>query len=133
LSDELVQLLLKAIAPKRGDRFTTAAEFLTAISAIDSLRQTEEAELESLVDESTSIEIADRSQAISILQIQDLSIEIAEVPQPQLSISAINSDIPVIESAALTSVKNNFQTTLFEGLSPVSSPQSLSDRDCWVR
>jgi serine/threonine protein kinase len=129
LSDELVQLLLKAIAPKRGDRFTTAAEFLAAISAIDSLRQTEESESEILVHESTSIEIANRSQAISTIQIQDLSIEIAEVPQPQLSISVINSDIPVIESAALISVKNNFQTTLFEGLSPVSSPQSLSDRD----
>jgi serine/threonine protein kinase len=129
LSDELVQLLLKVIAPKRGDRFTTAAEFLSAISAINSLRQTGESESENIVYESTSIEIVDPYQVLSIPQVQDLSLEIVEIPESQLAISEIISNTLVVESTALTSVKTNFQTSLFEGLSPDFSPGSFSTQD----
>ncbi len=43
LSDELVQILVRAIAPKRVDRFSSATEFLNAISSLPSLRKPEEA------------------------------------------------------------------------------------------
>jgi serine/threonine protein kinase len=46
LSDQLVQVLFKVIAPKRSARFTTAAEFLDAITALTSLRKVEEEETE---------------------------------------------------------------------------------------
>ncbi len=42
LSEELVQLLMRAIAPKRTDRFASAEEFEDAIAALPSLRKREE-------------------------------------------------------------------------------------------
>jgi serine/threonine protein kinase len=129
LSDELVQLLLKAIAPKRGDRFTTAAEFLAAISAIDSLRQTGESESEGIAYESTSIETVDRSQALSVPQVQGLPLEIIEVPRSQPTVSEIISYTPAIESTTLASAKTNFQISPFEGLSSEFLPYSFSDRN----
>jgi len=39
LSQELVELLLKAIAPNRSDRFTSAETFATAITQLQNLRQ----------------------------------------------------------------------------------------------
>jgi serine/threonine protein kinase len=44
LSDELVQVLLKAIAPKRSDRFASAQEFLNTIETLSTLRKLEGAE-----------------------------------------------------------------------------------------
>ncbi|MBW4641843.1 MAG: protein kinase [Goleter apudmare HA4340-LM2] len=42
LSDELVQLLMRAIAPKRANRFTSAVEFLKAIDDLSCLRKSTE-------------------------------------------------------------------------------------------
>jgi serine/threonine protein kinase len=41
LSPELVQLMLKAIAPTRSDRFASAAEFLKALESLPFLRQSD--------------------------------------------------------------------------------------------
>jgi serine/threonine protein kinase len=132
LSDELVQLLLRAIAPKRGDRFKTAAEFLEAIATVGSLRKTGEAEPVNPVNEFTLIEIANQPQAIALLPVQGTPLEKVETQQkPQLpvSIPATSNYIPVVNPIASIAAENNIQTALFERLSPLPSPQSLSDRD----
>jgi serine/threonine protein kinase len=51
LSQELVQLLIKAIAPKRAERFTSAAEFLESITSLPSLRKAVEQPLPLTTDE----------------------------------------------------------------------------------
>jgi serine/threonine protein kinase len=39
LSQKLVEVMLKSIAPKRGDRYASAAELLKALGAVTTLRQ----------------------------------------------------------------------------------------------
>jgi serine/threonine protein kinase len=81
LSDELVQVLLKAIAPKKEDRFATAVEFLGAIVALISLRKAEELESITLPNEliSNNTEIEDQSQMLVTLSVE-LPVE-ASLPE----------------------------------------------------
>jgi serine/threonine protein kinase len=54
LSDELVQLLMRSLAPKRADRFTSAAEFLQAIDNLSCLRKSTEQPQNLNIDQSIS-------------------------------------------------------------------------------
>jgi serine/threonine protein kinase len=110
LSDELVQVLLRAIAPKRNERFASATEFLEAIAAISSLRKTEAQiegiQLPALLNDSTSAnsEITDEPQAIvAMLPTEVAPLEQPELVKPQFSFSAAEAkDIkPAMDSGAI--------------------------------
>ncbi|XHX78438.1 MAG: protein kinase [Stenomitos frigidus ULC029] len=134
LSDELVQILLRAIAPKRSERFATAVEFLETITALNSLRKPEEVEPAALLIDPifNHADITDRPQAISTA----LPTEIIPSEQPKASefqladstneASAYASAIHVVE---LIAAENSVQTALFDRLPPAPSAQSSSGRD----
>ena len=135
LSNELVQILFRAIAPKRSERFATAVEFLEAITALSSLRKPEEVEpaatlvIESIFNNST---VADRPEAISTA----LPTGIVPSEQPKASefqlvdsTSEASSYASAIHVAEPIAEENPVQTALFDRLPPISSSQSSSDRD----
>lgn len=139
LSDELVQILLKAIAPKRSDRFATAVEFLEALATLSSLRkadETEEGESATLLHDpiSNNSDMADSPSAIVTLPV-NLPREIAlseqpETLQPQLaSPSAEAVDYAsVVSLGESIAAESSVQTSLFNHL-PAVPPQSLSGGD----
>ncbi|MHC0068698.1 methylation-associated defense system protein kinase MAD6 [Nostoc sp. UIC 10890] len=59
LSDELMQVMMRAIAPQRTERFTDAAEFLQAINNLSCLRKSEP---RSLSSEIKSVQIFSKSR-----------------------------------------------------------------------
>jgi serine/threonine protein kinase len=139
LSDELVQVLLKAIAPKRSDRFTTALEFLEAVAALSSLRksetQHEETELATPLNDSifNSSDIAVLPQA-SVSMPVELLVEIAPSKQPEASRPQSANSIAetiiytsAVHSAGSIAAENTAQTTLFDRLSQGLLTQSYGD------
>jgi serine/threonine protein kinase len=110
LSEELAQLLVKAIAPKQFERFTCAKEFLDAISfgsasriaALPSLKKTEERLLE------TPVTTLEESKTI-----EATNLEIA-IPETQLGLNTLSiPSSPPIEPA---------KKSIFDFFAPVVSP-----------
>ncbi len=143
LSDELVQVLLKAIAPKRSDRFATAAEFLDAIAVLNSLRKVEEAEAVELAalshdptsDDLDDSKITDRPQAIAQM-LTESQTEVAPSeqpetfkPQPVNLVDKTVSYASAANSGGLIAAEKNVQEALFDRLPLTPSLQSLFDQD----
>jgi len=139
LSDELVQILLKVIAPKKGDRFATAVELLEAIAALSSLRKIEGSEeVEPAAPLSDPIfnnsDIANPAQSIVALPVElpvEISLEQPEISKPQSgnSIAEAIDYASVAHLGGLIAAESSVQITLFDRLPPLSSAQSLSDGD----
>jgi serine/threonine protein kinase len=143
LSDELVQVLLKTIAPKRSDRFATTAEFLDAIAALNRLWKPEEAEAVELVELPNPSNVNDSSNLETIVQSQ----EIAPLPvesQTEATLSEQPERVEVqpanftAKTAGYTSeahpgrliaAEKSTEATLFDRLLLTSSPQSTLARD----
>jgi serine/threonine protein kinase len=107
LSEELVQLIVKAIAPKQSERFTCAKEFLDASAALPSFKKTEERLLE------TSVTTLEESKTI-----EAPNLEIA-IPETQLSSNTLSiPSSPPIEPA---------KKSIFDLFAPVAS---LPNPDC---
>jgi len=123
LSDELVQVLLKAIAPKSRDRFTTAVELLEAIAALSSLRKPEAVEeVEPVILIAPVSPVAQPAEVIALEQLEDSKSQLA----------------PLTETSSYTSVgsvwkpiaaESTVQTTLFDRLPPDPPAQSSPDQD----
>lgn len=135
LSDELVQILLKAIAPNKEDRFTTAVEFLEAIVALGDLRKAEEPDSTLLITEliSNNSAVEDQSQATA------LSVELpVETPLPEqpggFELQSTTST-PETSGYRVTSLKepiaaaSSNQATRFDRLPPMPPTQFVPDRD----
>ncbi|MEH2258675.1 serine/threonine-protein kinase [Nostoc sp.] len=75
LSDELVQLLMRTIAPKRSNRFTSAAEFLKEIDGLYCLRK--------------STEQAQRVNIEKTMQFDEVKMQLQEVVQAAVSPSVV--------------------------------------------
>ncbi len=108
LAQELVHLLMKAIAPKRADRFVSAAEFLAAISSLRSLRrpiEQSEQNVEQVLppapnEPDTEAPIRETSEAIT-----DVAVETLEADQARFNLfdspltanqSQPNPDKPIV-------------------------------------
>jgi len=138
LSNELVQILLKVIAPQKSDRFATAVEFLEAIANLSSLRKIEEAEEAkpaALLSDpiSNNSEVANLSPEIVTLT-EGLPVESASLEQPDSfkmqpanSIAEAVSYASVVDLGGLVAAESSVQTTLFDRLPPVPPTQSVSD------
>lgn len=146
LSNELVQVLLKAISPRRSDRFATTAEFLDAIETISNLWEAEEAEAIESVERSnhsTTNDVSDSSDLETTVQSQG----IAPVPielQPETTLPG-QPEIVEVQPANLTTktadytseahpdsliaAEKSIGATLFDRLPLTSSPQSWLGRD----
>jgi len=138
LSNDLVQVLLKAIAPKSSDRFTTAAEFLEAIAALCNLRkaeEVEEAEPVALLSDpiSNTLEITDLPQVISTTLPVAQPAEVVYPEQPNAlksqladSVAETSDYASVVYKVNPIAAESKTQTTLFDRLPPSLSP---SDQD----
>lgn len=153
LSDELVQILLKAISPKRSDRFATAVELLDAIAAVSNLWTSEEAEAVELVELPNPSTVDDSSTLETIVQSQEIVPVLIELPieEPQEEESQTEVTLPkqpemvelqpanfttkttgytsATHLGRLIAAEKSTEATLFDRLPLTSSPQSESGRD----
>lgn len=135
LSDELVQILLKAIAPNKEERFTTAVEFLEAIVALDNLRKAEEPDSTLLLSEliSNSLEIEDQSQATALSV--ELPVETSLPEQPRSFELQSTTSTPETSGYKVTHLKepiaaaSSNQATWSDRLPPMPPTQFVPDRD----
>lgn len=134
LSDELVQVLLKAISPKKEDRFATTVEFLEAIVALSSLRKAEEPDSTTLPSEltSNSAEIEDQSQTLVTLPVE-LPVEAS--PLEQLGSSEFESTNSTFETSGRgiaspsIAAENSVQSLWLDRLPPLPPTHCVSDKD----
>lgn len=142
LSHELVQFLTKAIAPRRSERFSSAAEFLDAIASLGSLEalepQPEESEEEAELGEYNSemldgsdpdsSEIANQNQAISPnspVAVTPSDPTPATTPEPS-QVAKVN--VTPSNPMEVTVVGNKNYVDLFERLSSTSLDQALPSK-----
>jgi serine/threonine protein kinase len=92
LSDELVQVLMRAIAPQRADRFTSAAEFLQVIDNLTALRKSTQQPGKINIQPSISAS-ANQDKALDKPQVEETAVSLGV---SQLSQSPINPDKPIV-------------------------------------
>jgi len=157
-SDELVELLTKAIAPKRADRFSSATEFLEALASIESFQKTEiqlaeefeqapeeqareEIEPEALLVDAVpnNVDIVNQSpRKIIEAPVENTSLEQKEaepdvekvdVPTSQLHKAEAEAKYLQVVNSGAIAAESTKQTSLFDNLPPISPPESLLDTD----
>lgn len=118
LSDELVQVLMRAIAPKREDRFTSATEFLQAIDNLSCFRKSteqplnlnvdqpissdqDEAEIKSQPDSQTVVSLAE-PEAIETLKNEDTTEYNVKLPQ-RITANTTQTHFNLFDTPKLTS------------------------------
>ena len=131
LSDELVQLLMQAIAPKRADRFTSAEEFLKVINSLPSLIKSQgQAELQTSAI-SDKIAILELQQPLAITSLLRQPFNLSDAPQ-LTSQSQINLDKPIVlDPKELYDIHPGYIAITTE----VEWMQSfgINDSPCWVK
>lgn len=158
LSDELVGLLTKAIAPKKADRFSSATEFLEALASIESFQKTEvelAEEIEQLSEEKSREEIEPEAPLVDVVPnnvgiinqppaktiespVENTSlaqeeaepeVEQIEVPTSQLHKAEAEAKYSQVVTSGAIAAESTKQTSLFDNLPPISPPESLLDTE----
>ena len=135
LSDELVQILLKAIAPKKEDRFATAVEFLEEIVAFGSLRKAEEPDPTDLLNEliSSDSDVEDQSTLATLPVESPLKAsfleELGSLEVQPTNATTEPSGYGVTNLEGLITAENNTQATWLDHLPSMPLTHSVSVRD----